>query len=252
MEKKIRDKIISEYISGKGSTTIVKELGISKPTILKILKEEGLTRKRDRCKSLNIIKEKNEYVLYWKCDICNQLIKRTSSNSTILCRNHYRQQKESGICKKCSLKLQEGQGNPFYGKKHSEKTLKFLAECVSKHALKVGPISKKEKFLLNEFKNINNTAVGSYTVDKYICDIYIGDLNLIIEFYGDYWHCNPKKFKYDYFHRHKKKTASQIWDEDLLRVEKIKNLGYNLEVIWESDLNDPEFIQKLKSKYVKN
>lgn len=45
--RKYCKKIISEYLLGKGSTTISKDLGISKPSILKILREEGIIRKRD-------------------------------------------------------------------------------------------------------------------------------------------------------------------------------------------------------------
>jgi hypothetical protein len=252
MDTQLRKKIISEYLSGKGSTTIEKELSISKPIILKILKEEGITRKRDRCKSLNIEKEGNQYVLYWKCKKCEESIKRISYSSTLLCRNHYRQTKDSGICKKCSLELQVGKGNPFYGKKHSKKTLKLMSKNMSKNCLKSGPKSKKENKLLDIIKNVNKTTIGSYSVENFICDIFIQNKNLIIEFNGDYWHCNPNKFKPNYFHKHKNKTAQEIWKDDSLRIENIKKKGYNLFVIWESDMENPEYIKNFIEAYVKN
>ena len=64
MDEKIRKKIISEYKKGKSSLDIVKIVKLSKPTILKVLNENGLVRKRDRCSSLDIKKR------WWKilCD----------------------------------------------------------------------------------------------------------------------------------------------------------------------------------------
>jgi G:T-mismatch repair DNA endonuclease (very short patch repair protein) len=81
-----------------------------------------------------------------------------------------------------------------------------------------------------------------------VCDIYIKDLNLIIEYYGDYWHCNPKKYDENYLHPHKKKFAKQIWMEDSIRIDYIKNLGYNLEVIWECDLDKPNNLKTILEK----
>lgn len=252
MDKKLKDKIISEYLSGKGSTKIEKELKVSKPTILKILREEGITRKRDRCKSLDIKKEGNKFVLYWECGKCKKTIRRYSYSPTLVCRNYFRHLKKTNICKKCSLSLQIGEGNPFYGKKHTKKTLKLLAKNVSENSKKIGPVSKSETNLLEIIKKNNNTTIGSYCVDKFICDIFIKDKNLVVEFNGDYWHCNPNKYKPDYFHKHKKKTAQQIWEDDSLRIENIKKLGYNLIVVWESDIKNPNYVKYLIEKYVKN
>ena len=48
----------------------------------------------------------------------------------------------------------------------------------------------------------------------------------------------------------KKRSAKNIWDEDKIRVDKIKEYGYNLEIVWESDLNDDNtLINKLIKKY---
>jgi hypothetical protein len=43
-----------------------------------------------------------------------------------------------------------------------------------------------------------------------------------------------------------------IWDEDKIRIDKLKNYGYNLEVLWESDFSGHESIIKICQKYVKN
>jgi G:T-mismatch repair DNA endonuclease (very short patch repair protein) len=48
-------------------------------------------------------------------------------------------------------------------------------------------------------------------------------------------------------------TAKEIWEYDSKKVDLIKSYGYNLEVIWESDLkNDNKLINKIIEKYVKS
>jgi len=295
MDNNTRKKIIKEYKKGKGSVTISKEMGISKPVILKVIKQEGLTRKRDRCKSLDIIKEGDQYVLYWECKMCKNKIKRFSSHPTLVCRNHFRQMKESGICKKCSLKLQEGEGNPFYGKKHTEETKKKvsgsrkgkycgdknhmkkkeyrkksgeifknywdtkgdknkMSELMKKKhklgILKNPPRSKDEKNIVSYVKNLGYKVKHSFRIESKIYDLYIPELNLIFEYNGDYWHCNPKKYNEKYYNVKKGKTAKELWEYDKIKLELAKNLGYNLEVIWESDYkSDSNIINQILTKY---
>jgi G:T-mismatch repair DNA endonuclease (very short patch repair protein) len=56
----------------------------------------------------------------------------------------------------------------------------------------------------------------------------------------------------DYLYPHKKKTSSEIWEDDRIRVDNIINYGYTLEVVWESDFNPELTIQNIIKKYVKN
>ena len=69
MDDKIEKKIILEYKSGKSSIDIVKIVGLSKPTILKVLNKHNLIRKRDRCSSLNIKKDGDKYYVLRKCPL---------------------------------------------------------------------------------------------------------------------------------------------------------------------------------------
>jgi len=72
----------------------------------------------------------------------------------------------------------------------------------------------------------------------------------MIEYNGDYWHCNPKKYNKEYYHKIKNKTAEQIWEYDLNKVDLIKNYGYNLEIVWETDYeNNPKIIEEILKKY---
>ena len=92
--------IVKEYLTGKSSLMLEKELGISKPIILKILKKHNVTRKRDRCKSLNINKNDDKYVILRKCPKCKIDVVVSSNNPTITCRNYFNLKKS--LCKKCT------------------------------------------------------------------------------------------------------------------------------------------------------
>ncbi len=69
-------------------------------------------------------------------------------------------------------------------------------------------------------------------------DFYIKELNLCIEFNGDIWHANPKRFsendKPNFFN--KQLTAREIWEKDDLRYQLLKE-QHNIDtiVVWESD-----------------
>jgi G:T-mismatch repair DNA endonuclease (very short patch repair protein) len=85
---------------------------------------------------------------------------------------------------------------------------------------------------------------------SYQCDIFIPVQRsrdffikqpIIIECDGDYWHCNPNKYKKDYirFKTDKKfRTAQEVWDRDKLRTQELENKGYKVLRIWESDINN--------------
>ena len=121
-------KVLKEYLNGKSSLVLSSEFGVSKPIILKILKKHNVTRKRDRCNSLKITESNGYYEVERLCPNCNQIILTKSKDKVIACRNHFNKLNKNNSCKKCSLELQIGEGNPFYGKKHSSKTKKQISK----------------------------------------------------------------------------------------------------------------------------
>ena len=156
------------------------------------------------------------------------------------------------MCKLCATKQQIGEGNHFYGKKHTKKSLNKLSKTLSNNPRKFNPSSKPEKKIEEIIKSLGYEVKRTYKVNEYVCDIYVPEFNLIIEYNGDYWHCNPNKYDSNYIHPHKKKTSFQIWNEDKIRIDNIINYDYNLEVVWEFDFNEKTTIQNIIKKYVKN
>jgi len=297
MDIKTEKKIISEYKKGKSSLEIVKIVGLSKPTILKVLNKHNLVRKRDRCSTLDIKKDGEKYYVTRKCPKCNKDIKTTSKDKVIACRNHFNKLEGTSLCKPCSLKLQVGEGNPFFGKKHTKESLKKMSKSKTgqytgdqnhmkqekyrqmsrnimrsnwdngildrkviseqmKQTQRSGKIksvitSKREKEIVKEIKQLGYNPIHSYRVDSKICDVYIPSLNLIIEYFGDYWHCNPKKYESDFFNKKKGKFAWELWDYDKKKIDLIKSYGYNLEVVWEGDLKlNNKLIELIIENYV--
>lgn len=281
MDDKTEKIIISEYKKGKSSLQIVEIVGLSKPTILKVLRKHNLVRKRDRCSKLKIEEKDGFFYTTRVCPKCNKPIITKSKDKVICCRNHYRKLNNGSLCKPCSLDLQKGEGNPFYGKKHTNKTKSKISKSrkgkgVGKNnsmskienrekikeklleRIKTNPItynsrSKDEIKIYEQFKKTFHNTTHTFVVKPYICDIFIPEVNLIVEYNGDYWHCNPQKYASDYHHGYKNKTAEEIWVYDKKKIDILKDKGYNLEIIWESDFKkNPKLIKNIIKKYVKN
>lgn len=99
--------------------------------------------------------------------------------------------------------------------------------------------SKLENNFFKELKEICPSAIQHpalrFSNGRWVKpDIFIEDLNLIIEFYGDYWHANPVKYKGEDLVNGKK--VSMIWYNDEMRIAQIK-AEHNLDVIivWQSE-----------------
>lgn len=85
----------------------------------------------------------------------------------------------------------------------------------------------------------------------YLSDIYIPEINLIIEVFGDYFHCHPKFWGPDDYNKTIQLTAQERWNKDKIRVKDIRESGYNIEILWECDIHDDFFglIHKTIDKY---
>jgi hypothetical protein len=76
-----------------------------------------------------------------------------------------------------------------------------------------------------------------YKIDKYFVDGYDPETNTIYEFNGDFWHGNPIKYKKDDVNIISGKTFGYLLEKTLEKENKLKQLGYNVISIWESDYN---------------
>ena len=116
--------------------------------------------------------------------------------------------------------------------KRRKNTANRMAETNSKLLKKrTSKLEKQFLFELEQKGYISNKQISKYTVD------YVNESTKhIIEINGDYWHCNPKLFKSDYYNSSIGMTAFEKWKYDEERKKYLENLGYSVTILWESDL----------------
>lgn len=82
----------------------------------------------------------------------------------------------------------------------------------------------------------NQYGVWSKRLEKLIkMDLVILDLDVCIEFNGNYWHCNPEMYTENFVHPNLKMNAADIWERDDKRYQDIAEHGMHVKVIWEKD-----------------
>ena len=97
-------------------------------------------------------------------------------------------------------------------------------------------ISKGQRDCYKKYKKQYPDAILEHwlkDINKF-ADIFIPSQNLIVEYNGDYWHCNPDKYDPDYVHPSRHLTAEAIWEKDAERERQLKKAGYNVTVEWEN------------------
>jgi very-short-patch-repair endonuclease len=72
-------------------------------------------------------------------------------------------------------------------------------------------------------------------IGRYVVDFIVGD-RVIIECFGDYWHCNPEIYGSDYYHHGLHMSAGEKWRRDAERRAMLEMLGYISLHFWESDI----------------
>lgn len=126
---------------------------------------------------------------------------------------------------------------------------KRYIEVCERRSIKLG-FSKNSQDLFSEvfskcyssnkvyFASLNNEYYFNHKnfPQCYFVDYYDLSQNKIIEFYGDYYHCNPQKYNSDYYHTKLKMNASDIWIKNEERINNIKNYyGCEILIIWENE-----------------
>jgi len=81
-------------------------------------------------------------------------------------------------------------------------------------------------------------------------DGYSMQTNTVYEYNGSYYHGHPKFFKPDDINKTNNKTFGELYKKTLEREQKIKDLGYNLVVMWEYNwLNLIKYVKLIQRKF---
>jgi G:T-mismatch repair DNA endonuclease (very short patch repair protein) len=173
------------------------------------------------------------------CPTCAKNVKLTQDEFLTLCREIYKNKYDYTFSKyknsKTKIKIICKKHGSFWKTPSEHLKLKRGCSICSKRT----KISKKQYELYEKIKNKQQNAILEYKIKTksgklIFADIFIPEKNMIIEYFGDYWHCNPRKYKPNYFHPHKKLYAKNIWSEDKKRKSKLEELGYKVIVVWEN------------------
>ena len=126
-------------------------------------------------------------------------------------------------------KYQNGEFTRFCKNNWSKTEEDFIKELVKSLELKESEYNSSvngRQFFRN-FKEVGKTLAYDFRYKK-----------KIIEFNGDYWHCNPALYEADYFNKSLQCTAKEKWEFDEWKISLVKNEGYQVLTVWESDWNE--------------
>ena len=112
---------------------------------------------------------------------------------------------------------------------------------ISQEFIKIVDDKIKETHNIKSYYATLNNEFGKYshTHSKYFKYDYViiyNDKKICIEFNGDDWHCNPKKYTSKCTQKMgKKQQAMDVWNYDNIKNDTIISDGFELFIIWESD-----------------
>lgn len=100
--------------------------------------------------------------------------------------------------------------------------------------------SSTHKKLYEKLKRIDPIFQKEFKIKGtvYQVDIAYPPKNIVIECYGDYWHCNPEIYKADDYNNHLQMISYKKWKLDKKRIERIKNKNFKVFIFWENDIRN--------------
>ncbi len=135
-----------------------------------------------------------------------------------------------------------GINNGFYGKTHDATTIDGSAiKIANARAAQAKFVSRPELVVWGMLYALGVEFDFQVVINRYTVDFLSNDI--IVDVFGDYWHSAKIKMK------HCTKP-----EKDALRIEKLRELGYRVEIIWESEIfKDPaSVVAKLKRIFCEN
>ena len=150
-------------------------------------------------------------------------------------------------CKKCgdfeqnpNLHLKDcGCNKCCNSKKYSKEQIKWL-----------NFIQIKDNIFIEHAENSKEFIVPT---TRYRADGWCRETNTIYEYHGSYWHGDPKWFNAIALNKVTHCTFGELYEKTMQKEKTIKELGYNLVVMWESDWNKiNKSIRSLQRKFRSN
>lgn len=112
-----------------------------------------------------------------------------------------------------------------------------------------GKYSKLHSLVKKDIETLGiKDFISEEKIGNYVADEVNHKSKIIIEINGDYWHANPLKYREDEIIVYPKKAmkASDIWKRDEKKIDYFRKQGYQVIIIWESDVKQKNHINLLK------
>lgn len=89
------------------------------------------------------------------------------------------------------------------------------------------------KFLNSVEATIGKKLLREHQIGPFVVDGFEPEAGVVIEYFGSFWHMNPKAFQSTDVNRVTGRMASSQWAEDAGRVSMLERMGYKVIVAWE-------------------
>lgn len=136
--------------------------------------------------------------------------------------------------------------NKMRGQKHTPEALRRIS-AVKKKQYAEGTVnirhfklSRAEKDITNYLRQCGHNVKTQFHITgvPYLYDLFLPDLNLLIEYQGNYWHANPRKYPPGTLLNIQRKGPTPvevIWKRDQDKKEQAEQRGYRVVYVWEDD-----------------
>lgn len=126
---------------------------------------------------------------------------------------------------------------------------RFCSESCSKKGNRISTFQKEVGNFLASLVTSITDEVPFKTGDTIYFIDYIINKSIVLECFGDYWHCNPTVFSENYFHKQVLLTAKDIWKKDKQKIDALERKFKKVIVVWERDWRED---QENVKRYLKN
>ena len=219
--------------NSKSNTTLEQRQERS-PFSKKFYEKRNLTEEDRHNFTSNIKREYNTQLSYW----LHKGYSETEAKEKLI------ERQKTFTLEKCIAKYGEEEGTKRYNDRQ-QKWLKSLYQSFQNNGDGRSKQSRFAKEIIKECCKYLSISIPKK--EKYISyneKVFAYDFTYnkkIIEFQGDYWHCNPVLFDETFFNKVKQATAKEIWEYDRIKKQAAEHFGYKVLYVWEYDYTkDPE------------
>jgi len=131
-----------------------------------------------------------------------------------------------------------------------EQKNKIITALVGSHGKSRSGISDKLRTDMIQ-ADLYDGFVSEKAFHGFIPDEINHDLKIIVEMFGDLYHCNPRKYRSsEHFVKAIQRTVGEQWQRDRRRLACFYKHGYTVIIVWEKDFrtNPKKQIERIKNE----